>query len=179
MLVDLSLLDAGRASLSATQALACFLNKLSDASRVQNLITRLLADLPHTPTSLDSLTWLTKAVWQRGSPPTSMQALLARIIEMVARPEQDTLAFQAADGLRVVICDSPHILSPRTTVTRMNPLWRQRLFHQAFPLLRSQVAHGPAILLAICNLTATMPKTVVQADLDSIVPFVLQVCGGR
>lgn len=175
VLADLSLHDAGRASLSATQAFGCLVNKLSDTSRVQNLVSALLSDLPLTPTSLGSLVWLTKAVWQRGSPPACMHALLTRIVEVIARPEQDALAFQAADGLRVVIRDSPHILCPRAAISKTNPLWRQRLFHQALPLLKSQAAHSPALLLAICNLTAAVPQSVIQADLDSIVPFVLQV----
>lgn len=44
VLADLSLRDAGKASLIATQALGCLINKLSDTSRLA-----LLADLPLTP----------------------------------------------------------------------------------------------------------------------------------
>jgi len=86
---------------------------------------------------------------------------------------------QAAEGLRVVIKDSTYYLSPRSTSTKINPLWRQRLFHQAFPLLRAQSSgtscSSPAVLLAICNLAGAMPKSVIQADIDSIIPLVLQV----
>jgi len=93
LLVQLVLLDAGGASVNAGKALSSFLNKLQDTPRVQGVVNQLLLaggglHSATTSTSLDCLIWLSKAIWQRGAPPQAMQALLHRLIGIIAQVER-------------------------------------------------------------------------------------------
>ena len=109
--------------------------------------------------------------------------------EQQGQEERLALALHAAEALGWILREGTPILAPRRGLTRVNPLWRQRLFHLAFARLRRALdAHRgggsssssssnearAAPLLAICNLVGGLPRAVVQAEVAAIVAVVVQ-----
>ncbi len=162
-----------------------------------------------------SLAWLTKALAMRGSPRKAMEEAAALLIDVagllqdddeeeaatgpaaaaaavaataVPSPDRLALALHAAEALGWILREGTPILAPRPGLTRVNPLWRQRLFHLAFARLRRALerhrsggGHGAAAaacraapLLAICNLVGGLPRAVVQSEVEAIVAAVVQ-----
>jgi hypothetical protein len=168
------------------------------------------AALARAKRDVTSLAWLTKALAMRGAPRKAMEEALALLIDvaglqdadapsgedeeeaaaLAATPERLALALHAAEALGWILREGTPILAPRPGLTRVNPLWRQRLFHLAFARLRRALGRrrGPsdavaaahhkaaraAPLLATCNLVSGLPRAVVQAEVEAIVAVVVQ-----
>lgn len=107
------------------------------------------------------------------------------------------LARQAAEGFGLILRDaapslssSPsssssslmdHLLAPRPSTARVNPLWRQRLYYLSFARLREAVDKHrarpqakAAALLAVCTMVGSLPQPIIQAELEPIMLVVLQ-----
>ncbi len=108
-------------------------------------------------------------------------------------PARLALALQAAEGFGLILRDpdaasmaaasslSDSLLAPRPTSARVNPLWRQRVFYVSFARLRQAVDRHrarpqakAAALLAVCNMVGSLPKPIIQSELDPILLVVLQ-----
>jgi hypothetical protein len=110
------------------------------------------------------LAWLTKALAMRGSPRQPLADALGLLLDLVEMsegpiagasststpastststpdPSRLQLALHAAVQLGMVMSSASAagpsaLLSLRARTTRVNPLWRQRLFYMAYPRLR-------------------------------------------
>lgn len=107
-------------------------------------------------------------------------------------PESVALALHAAESFAVIFrvplagtslaaSASSSILAPHPTLVRVNPLWRQRLFYLSFSRLRQSVEKHQkqpqakaAALLAVCNIVAGLPKSIIHSELENIVIVVIQ-----
>jgi hypothetical protein len=157
--------------------------------------------LPEAQRACTCITWLTKAVAMRGGPKPVLDSLLGLLIGVTLgmgdgpgaggliglSDERLAVAMEAAEGFGVIMGDqqpgvSHPVLASRPGATRMTPLWRQRLYHLSFRRLKEGVqlrgedATGKApALLAVCNLIAGVPRSVIEPEVEAIVLVVIQV----